>query len=64
MFEIAAYDDEHAVLERTHSKTSSQAGTSIVSSHSTKFNHRMDSKPPLDEYQTGSGNDYTIRLHY
>ena len=64
MFEKGANDDEHAVLERTHSKTSSQAGTSIVSSHSTKFNNRMDSKPPLDEYQTGSGNDYTIRLHY
>ena len=37
MFEVGNYDDERAVQERPHSKTSSQAGTSVGSSHFAKL---------------------------
>ncbi len=62
MFEVGDYDDEHAVQERTHSKTSLQAGSTVgSSSHSAKslsLNWR-ESKPPRDNNHNGSGNDYT-----
>ena len=61
MFEVGNYDDQRAVQERPHSKTSSHAGTSVGSSHSTNslsLNWR-DSKPPRDDNHNGSGNDYT-----
>ena len=52
----------NAVQERTHSKTSSQAGTSVGSSshsaNSLSLNWR-DSRPPRDDNHNGSGNDYT-----
>ncbi len=62
MFEVGNYDDERAVQERPHSKTSSQAGTSVGSSHSAKPFKRMDSRPPRDDNNSGSGNDYTRLL--
>ena len=64
MFEVGNYDDERAVQERLHSKTSSHAGTSVGSSHSTNLvslNWR-DSRPPRDDNNSGSGNDYTRLL--
>ena len=65
MFEVGNYDDERALQERPHSKTSSQAGTSVgSSSHSAKslsLNWR-DSRPPRDDNNSGSGNDYTRQL--
>ena len=62
MFEVGNYDDERAVQERPHSKTSSHAGTSVGSSHSAKPYNRMDSRPPRDDNNSGSGNDYTRQL--
>ena len=64
MFEVGNYDDERAVQERPHSKTSSQAGTSVGSSHSSNslsLNWR-DSRPTRDDNNSGSGNDYTRQL--
>ena len=62
MFEVGNYDDERAVQERPHSKTSSHAGTSVGSSHFAKPYNRMDSRPPRDDNNSGSGNDYTRQL--
>ena len=64
MLEVGNYDDEQAVQERPHSKTSSHAGTSVGSSYSTNslsLNWR-DSRPPRDDNNRGSGNDYTRQL--
>ncbi len=64
MFEVGNYDDERAVQERPHSKTSLQAGTSVGSSHSSNslsLNWR-DSRPTRDDNNSGSGNDYTRQL--
>ena len=65
MFEVGNYDDERAVQERPHSKTSSHAGTSVGSSshsaNSFSLNWR-DSRPPRDDNNSGSGNDYTRQL--
>ncbi len=64
MFEVGNYDNERAVQERPHSKTSSHAGTSVGSSHSTNslsLNWR-DPRPPRDDNNSGSGNGYTRLL--
>ncbi len=64
MFEVGNYDDERAVQEHPHSKTFSHAGTNVGSSHSTNLvslNWR-DSRPPRDDNNSGSGNDYTRLL--
>ncbi len=63
MFEVGNYDDERAVQERPHSKISSHAGTSVgSSSHSAKPYNQMDSRPPRDDNNSGSGNDFTRQL--
>jgi len=59
---LSSTTSSNAVQERPHSKTSSQAGTSVGSSshsaNSLSLNWR-DSRPPRDDNQNGSGNDYT-----
>ena len=46
----------------TSANESSHAGTSVGSSHSAKPYNRMDSRPPRDDNNSGSGNDYTRLL--